>query len=154
SIDPNNPTANAALTFDDEFNTLNMYTDAKGSGTWSTHWWYRDGYPTLSNTLTGNGEKEWYINADDSATASVKPWTVDVNGILHLTANKTPSNLLSSVDNYQYTSGMLNTHNSFSQTYGLFEVNAKLPAGQGMWPAFWLLNENGAWPPELDVMEQ
>jgi beta-glucanase (GH16 family) len=154
SIDPNNPTANGTLTFDDEFsnNHLSLYTDATKSGIWSTDWWYRDGYPTLSNTLTGNGEQEWYINANDTATTSVVPWTVS-NGVLNIQAAATPSNLSSAVQGSLYTSGMLNTYHSFSQTYGLFEAKMKLPAGQGLWPAFWLLNENGQWPPEIDVME-
>jgi beta-glucanase (GH16 family) len=75
------------------------------------------------------------------------------NGTLTIKASPTPSNISSAVDNYQYISGELNSHNSFSQKYGLFEMNAKLPAGQGFWPAFWLLPENGQWPPELDIME-
>ena len=53
----------------------------------------------------------------------------------------------------QYTSGLAETKGKFSQTFGRFEIRAKLPRGQGIWPAHWLLPENGQWPPEIDIME-
>ena len=57
-----------------------------------------------------------------------------------------------------YTSARLKTQGLFSQTYGRFEARIKLPAGQGIWPAFWMLGENivtDGWPKcgEIDIME-
>ena len=57
-----------------------------------------------------------------------------------------------------YTSARLKTQKLFSQPYGRFEARIKIPAGEGMWPAFWLLGEDiGAvgWPKcgEIDIME-
>jgi beta-glucanase (GH16 family) len=47
----------------------------------------------------------------------------------------------------------IDTDGKFFQTYGYFEVEAKLPKGKGTWPAFWLFNHIGARRPEIDVME-
>jgi beta-glucanase (GH16 family) len=57
-----------------------------------------------------------------------------------------------------YTSGRLKTAGKFSQTYGRFEARVKVPSGQGMWPAFWMLGNNiekAGWPAcgEIDIME-
>lgn len=58
-----------------------------------------------------------------------------------------------------YTSGRVNTQNKHTYTYGMFEIKAKVPAGMGYLPAFWLMpnNENlyGQWPRcgEIDCME-
>jgi len=57
-----------------------------------------------------------------------------------------------------YTSGRLTTRGKFSQEYGRFEARIKVPAGQGMWPAFWMLGddiEKVGWPAcgEIDIME-
>jgi beta-glucanase (GH16 family) len=56
------------------------------------------------------------------------------------------------------TSARINTQNLFSQTYGLFQFTARLPAGTDLWPAFWMMPKNntyGGWPTsgEIDVME-
>jgi beta-glucanase (GH16 family) len=57
-----------------------------------------------------------------------------------------------------YTSGRMKSYGKFSRTYGRFEARMRLPYGQGMWPAFWLLGddlEHAGWPGcgEIDVME-
>jgi beta-glucanase (GH16 family) len=57
-----------------------------------------------------------------------------------------------------YTSARLNTHDHFDQMYGRFEARIKVPAGTGLWPAFWMLGSNigdVGWPAcgEFDIME-
>ncbi|HZW23695.1 glycoside hydrolase family 16 protein [Noviherbaspirillum sp.] len=47
----------------------------------------------------------------------------------------------------------LDTDGKYYQTYGYFEIEAKLPVGKGTWPAFWLFNHIGDRRPEMDVME-
>jgi beta-glucanase (GH16 family) len=43
---------------------------------------------------------------------------------------------------FDYTSTRLKTQGLFAQAYGRFEARIKIPAGQGIWPAFWMLGEN------------
>ncbi|MCJ7741929.1 MAG: family 16 glycosylhydrolase [Methanoregula sp.] len=57
-----------------------------------------------------------------------------------------------------YTSGRLKTQGLFTFTYGRVEARMKLPYGQGLWPAFWMLGEDidyVGWPSsgEIDIME-
>jgi len=57
-----------------------------------------------------------------------------------------------------YTSGRIKTQGLFEQQHGRFEARIKLPAGQGLWPAFWMLGANideVPWPGcgEIDIME-
>jgi beta-glucanase (GH16 family) len=149
----------AQLTFNDDFNSLSLWNGS--SGTWSTTTAFVDPKGNGSS-LPSNGEQQWYINANYAPTASVKPWTVN-NGVLTLTAQKADPSIqqylgysqagLPAMGSYKYTSGLIETNHSLNQTYGYFEIKAQLPAGQGLWPAFWLMPSNGAWPPELDVME-
>ncbi len=61
--------------------------------------------------------------------------------------------------NASYTSGRVNTQNKVDFKYGKVEVRAKLPQGQGIWPAIWMMPTNdalyGGWPKcgEIDIME-
>jgi beta-glucanase (GH16 family) len=57
-----------------------------------------------------------------------------------------------------YTSARLLTKGKFEQKYGRFEARLKVPLGQGIWPAFWMLGNNidtVSWPAcgEIDIME-
>lgn len=52
-----------------------------------------------------------------------------------------------------YRSGMMTTSGKFAQQYGRFEIRCRVPAGKGLWPAFWMLPDPPAWPPEIDVLE-
>jgi beta-glucanase (GH16 family) len=75
------------------------------------------------------------------------------DGVLSIVASRTPPALRSVLFNNEYVSGILTTQSSFSQKYGYFEIRSKIPVGTGVWPAFWMLANDGGWPPELDVME-
>ncbi len=126
------------LTFDDEFNQFNRYDG--NTGRWKT-WYYFGG-----RSLPSNGELEYYSDA----SVGVNPFSIH-NGVLDITA--APSADPWQTGGLPYTSGLITTEPSFSQTYGYFEMRAKLPAGKGLWPAFWLLPVDKSWPPEIDALE-
>ena len=57
-----------------------------------------------------------------------------------------------------YTSSRIKTQGNIFHTYGRIDIRAKLPFGQGLWPALWMLGENFSstgWPScgEIDIME-
>jgi beta-glucanase (GH16 family) len=121
--------------FDDEFDSAAL------NPVWHTaQYWDRE------VTVVGQGELQAYA-----------PSAVSVGGgQLHLTARK------DTTYGVPYTSGIVMTGGNdsdgneprFSFLYGYMEVRAKLPAGQGMWPAIWMMpasynDGNG----ELDVVE-
>jgi len=57
-------------------------------------------------------------------------------------------------DKVNYLSGIITSYESFKMTHGYVEARAKLPAGQGLWPAFWMLPTHYVEAvPEIDVME-
>jgi beta-glucanase (GH16 family) len=97
-------------------------------------------------TNNGNNELEWY--APSQAEVS--------DNELHLVADKTPTAGESSSGapmSYSWTSGMVTTFKSFDFTYGYVQIVAKIPKGDGLWPALWLLPQSESWPPEIDIME-
>ena len=124
------------LTFDDEFSTFTSSPDGS-TGLWRTTLLHGD------RTLGSNGEQEYYSDS----SVGVNPFS-DSNGVLDIQATPGTNAL-----GLPYNSGVITTENSFNQLYGYFEIDAKMPAGQGLWPAFWLLPASGAWPPELDAFE-
>ena len=63
-----------------------------------------------------------------------------------------------SIGRFNYTSARINTRDRFAFRYGRIEASMRLPGGQGLWPAFWLLSQDspyGGWAAsgEIDVME-
>ena len=55
-----------------------------------------------------------------------------------------------------HTSARIQTKGKFAQAYGKFEARIKIPYGQGIWPAFWIMGDAAAeWPAngEIDIME-
>lgn len=87
-------------------------------------------------------------NASSQALHYYAPDDVTLHaGALRLTSRVRP------YKGWAYTSGAVNTQLKFGQTYGKWEVRARLPGTQGLWPAHWLLPEDGTWPPEIDIME-
>ena len=153
-IDPNNLGQTATLTYSAEFNSLDLWNGTSGLDTAGGPQW--GSYVTATGTRPFNQEQEWYVRADHlvggSGAALPNPFSVQ-GGILTITAAPSDPALHADLGDQPYTSGLINTSHSFSQTYGYFEMRAELPAGQGMWPAFWLLAKDGSWPPEIDVME-
>jgi beta-glucanase (GH16 family) len=69
------------------------------------------------------------------------------NGILTFTAQHTTA---SNANGQPYSSGSITTNGTF--TYGYFETRARVPAGKGFWPAYWLTSST-RWPPEWDIFE-
>jgi Ca2+-binding RTX toxin-like protein len=122
----------------DSFAVTPSGLDAGGKAVWrSTYLWG-------GRTLSGNHEAQFYSDA----TTGRDPFRA-ADGVLHITAAPT-SGL---PDGLTYSSGLITSQMSCVQTYGYFEMTAKLPAGGGFWPAFWLLPADGRWPPEIDVVE-
>jgi len=62
------------------------------------------------------------------------------NGLLHLVAQQDGYN------GYTYSSGQVRTEFKYSKKYGHIEARVRMPAGQGFWPAFWMLGTNYDYP--------
>ncbi|WP_338848493.1 RICIN domain-containing protein [Massilia sp. W12] len=96
----------------------------------------------------GNNELQYYTARSQNARIE--------NGKLVIEARKEQYSGADGVR--QYTSARLRSLNKGDWLYGRFEARMKLPRGQGMWPAFWMLptdNKYGTWAAsgEIDIME-
>ncbi|MDQ3710648.1 MAG: glycoside hydrolase family 16 protein [Acidobacteriota bacterium] len=101
----------------------------------------------------GNQELQHYTNSVENAHH-------DGQGSLVIKAVKltSPLNLTCWNGPCQYTSARLITKGKFDRKYGRFEARIKIPRGQGIWSAFWMLGDNidaVGWANcgEIDVME-
>lgn len=93
----------------------------------------------------GNAQLEYDTNRPENVS-------LDGEGHLAITA------LDEEFNGQSYTSGRITTKDLFEPTYGRFEARIKLPVGQGIWPAFWMLGndlDQVSWPQcgEIDIME-
>jgi beta-glucanase (GH16 family) len=112
---------------------------------WRTcHWWAARGC-----TIASNHELQWY-----------QPEQVRVHGgALRLVAQR--RRVRGSGDSiHRYVSGMVSSgpargssRAKFAFRYGRAEIRARVPAGKGLWSAFWLLPVSRTSKPEIDVME-
>lgn len=121
------------LVWDEEFTT----NGAPSSDNWS----YDIG---TGNGGWGNGERQFYTDRLDNSVVE--------DGILKIIAKR------ESFGGEAFTSARLITKDKFEFTHGKVEIRAKLPAGSGTWPAFWLLGadiDDVSWPAcgEIDIME-
>ena len=118
----------------------------------STRWHYDLGDGCQSgNCGWGNQEKESYTSASENVS-------LDGQGRLRIVARPAAAGLTCYYGACRYTSAKITTRGTLDVAPGRVEARIKLPAGQGLWPAFWLLGVNvGAvgWPQcgELDIME-
>lgn len=134
------------LTFSDEFNERSISQTGENT-TWADirDWWRFD-----ANSDIGFGASSFVDPA-----SGYDPFNVS-NGVLTITAvpDRTEFGYPSS-----WESGLIHSKESFSQTYGYFEIKADFADERGAWDAFWLLpvepkdpNNTGLWQ-EIDIVE-
>ncbi len=138
---PAAPASGWTLVWSDEFN------GAAGTVPDSKAWNYDLG--NAENSGWGNHEFQYY-------TASPRNAQLDGNGMLVITAEKAAAaGPCWNGKPCDYTSARIHTSGKVNFTYGKVEARMKLPAGKGIWPAFWSLGQTGQWPAsgEIDIME-
>jgi beta-glucanase (GH16 family) len=133
---PGYPTGPWQLSWGDEFD---------GDGAPDPSKWVFD----LGGGGWGNNELQTYTDRPENVVRKA--------GVLVITARRETFRGSDGTER-SYTSARLKTQGTFSQTYGKFEARMKLPRGQGIWPAFWMLGDSitsVGWPAcgEIDIME-
>lgn len=92
----------------------------------------------------GNNELEWYTSRPENIFVA--------NGMLNIVARE------DWWQGHQYTSARIRSMNRADFLYGRIEARIRLPQGEGLWPAFWMLPTNspyGGWARsgEIDILE-
>lgn len=134
--EPNPEDLEYELVWYDEFDGDELDTDK---------WSYQLGTGTEFGLVGwGNNELQYYTSREDNIFVS--------DGILHIVAKEEHYN------DMEYTSARIRTFDKGDWRFGRIEIKAKLPEGQGIWPAFWMLPTDevfGGWPKsgEIDIME-
>lgn len=122
------------LIWSDEFNDANVST---------TNWTYEIGTGCPNLCGWGNNERQFYTSRKDNA--------YQTQGKLVIEAIK------ESYSGSSYTSARMISRNKKYFKFGRIDMRAKLPEGQGIWPALWMLPNSSTygWPKggEIDVME-
>ncbi len=130
--------------------------DDGGSATWTLAW--SDEFEGPAGQLPNPANWAFDVGTDwgnaqlEYDTDRPENVSLDGEGNLAITARR--ESYLGSA----YTSGRIKTQGLFEQAYGRFEARIRLPAGQGIWPAFWMLGndiDTVGWPEcgEIDIME-
>ena len=134
------------LVWSDEFD------GAAGASVDPAKWSFDLGDGCPGNCGWGNNEKEFYTNATDNVS-------LDGQGHLAIVARSAPAlNLSCYYGPCQFTSAKITTRGKMNAAPGRVEARIRIPAGQGLWPAFWMLGNDFStlgWPAagELDIME-
>lgn len=133
------------LIWQDEFNGTSLDT---------SKWNYEQGYYLNDDPNTwgwGNAELQHYTDSAQNVFVQ--------DGKLNIRALNDPKSFPQDPNRFaQYSSGKINTKNHFTLKYGRVDFRAKLPTGNGIWPALWMLPQDspyGTWAAsgEIDVME-
>jgi beta-glucanase (GH16 family) len=125
--------------------------------TWSDEFNGADGsLPDASKWKMQTGGGGWGNNELETYTARAMN-AVQREGNLEIIAQKETFTGNDGIKR-EYTSARLQSKGLFEQKYGRFEARIKMPKGQGIWPAFWMLGgdiDKVGWPTcgEVDIME-
>ncbi|XP_066259304.1 beta-1,3-glucan-binding protein-like [Euwallacea similis] len=155
------------LIFEDNFDTFdlsrwNHESTLGGGGNWEFEWYLNN--RTNSFAKDGNLHIKPTLLTDDYGEDFIFSGTLDINGCFPVdectnaafygcSRTGSDTNALNPIK-----SARIRTVDSFTFKYGTIEVKAKLPSGDWLWPAIWLVpryNNYGTWPAsgEIDIME-
>jgi hypothetical protein len=144
------------LTFSEEFARISLDRSCTGNGTWATYWCKWN-----ARNLSGNNDQA--LKADPCFRGSGGPTLAEhgllthkrtVGNTLKLYGRVIPKVIRSQYYSFSYVGGMISTERTHAQTYGYWEVRARLThTSKGHHWAMWLVPQDGSWPPEIDMVE-